>query len=811
MKTPVKPSYISKGKKIVHFCNYSPVDSGMYKTVQELVYEELKLGYDAWIMDTVPDNPLRRDSVPEDSLFEIGRIAGIEQDRLSADADLICWHSWIPENYLKDRRRNLVMFLHGMPSFVFYNELYNIEPVLSFLRQASKNLTHCHNYISLWPSHEPYWRNFFQEKLVVSSPWISLDSMDLKSNAEFDPSHMKLAVMDTWRGGKEPYYIINAVLIVLARVQAGSLPFRVTLDIYGQDVKNVQPVWHTLIPEEFKGSVVFQGKDKPERIFDAHDILLTQIGDESRIVREGLLSGTPLVSGYPYADWTPFRHDCRDIEGYADEILRCWESMRNREQRQELFQRNRDYAFRHFDISRNAVPIFECYERIFKKSIGKRRKGPSLSLCMTVKDEEECLQECLAAVQSLVDEIVVVDTGSTDRTPEIAESFGAKVIHHPCQDDFSEARNLSLDQADSDWILVLDADEIIAASDLSRIRALIARPGVTAYRLMRRTYLERIPDMNGVPVRQPYPKAMGAPGYFPSPLVRLFRNHRDIRFEGRVHEAVDKAIGRMGGTILDMDIPILHYGKLASDDRIRLKNDVSRRLGEAKLLEEAENSKSFYELGIQYMELEAYEKAASALEKAVSLAPGKAMAHFNLALVRTWLGRPGDAIECYHQVLKLEPQNIGAFINLASLLEKEGRIKEVEPLYRRAIHHNPGHYVLHYKLATFLRKQKRLDEAVREYRVVLSLSPDMVDAHFSLGTAWIEKNDTREAAKCFQRVLEIDPGHNEARETLYDLREKEKLRGRLSKDSDHVEQIHAGIASAYKEIERIKRLLVKPD
>src|SRR3712207_9594713 len=89
----------------------------------------------------------------------------------------------------------------------------------------------------------------------------------------------------------------------------------------------------------------------------------------------------------------------------------------------------------------------------------------TLSLCMIVKDEEAMLGRTLAAIREHVDEIVVVDTGSQDRTVEIAESFGAKVVHHEWTGDFSEARNVSLEAATSDWIIYLDADEVLRSEE----------------------------------------------------------------------------------------------------------------------------------------------------------------------------------------------------------------------------------------------------------------------------------------------------------------------------------------------------------
>ena len=111
---------ISPGKKIVHFCNYSPLDSGIYPETRDLVYEELRVGYDAYIVDTIENNPNRRDPAQQDDLYGQGRIIGLEADNVSENADLICWHSWVPERNLSDHSKNLVMFLHAMPSHVYY-------------------------------------------------------------------------------------------------------------------------------------------------------------------------------------------------------------------------------------------------------------------------------------------------------------------------------------------------------------------------------------------------------------------------------------------------------------------------------------------------------------------------------------------------------------------------------------------------------------------------------------------------------------------------------------------------------------------
>ncbi len=98
-----------------------------------------------------------------------------------------------------------------------------------------------------------------------------------------------------------------------------------------------------------------------------------------------------------------------------------------------------------------------------------------LSLCMIVKDEAEMLPECLASVQGVVDEIVIVDTGSTDDTVAIAHAAGAKVVHEPWQNDFARARNAALAHATGDYVLQLDADERLAMLSKPMVRAVVEK------------------------------------------------------------------------------------------------------------------------------------------------------------------------------------------------------------------------------------------------------------------------------------------------------------------------------------------------
>jgi glycosyltransferase involved in cell wall biosynthesis len=144
----------------------------------------------------------------------------------------------------------------------------------------------------------------------------------------------------------------------------------------------------------------------------------------------------------------------------------------------------------------------------------------SLSAAIIVKDEAARLDACLTSIRGLVDEIVVVDSGSTDDTVAVAEQHGAVVAHEPWQGDFSTPRNRSLELATCDWILSVDADEHVRG-DFDDARA----------------FLERADEYVGFAVRF-VPRA----GWTPSREHRLWRNRPDIRFEGHIHESVVPSI-----------------------------------------------------------------------------------------------------------------------------------------------------------------------------------------------------------------------------------------------------------------------------
>ena len=108
-------------------------------------------------------------------------------------------------------------------------------------------------------------------------------------------------------------------------------------------------------------------------------------------------------------------------------------------------------------------------------------ENPKLSVCMIVRDEEKNLPRCLESVESVADELIIVDTGSKDNTISIAKDFGAKIFHFEWCDDFSAARNQYLKYATGNWILQIDADEELLLESVPHVMASLLNSSILSH------------------------------------------------------------------------------------------------------------------------------------------------------------------------------------------------------------------------------------------------------------------------------------------------------------------------------------------
>jgi tetratricopeptide (TPR) repeat protein len=234
----------------------------------------------------------------------------------------------------------------------------------------------------------------------------------------------------------------------------------------------------------------------------------------------------------------------------------------------------------------------------------KTMHGVRVSLCMIVKNEEAGLPTCLASAAGLVDEIVIVDTGSTDRTCALAASYGARVYPFPWVDDFSAARNESLRHAAGDWIFWLDGDEWIDEANRVHLSGLIASLGndnaayVMTQRCLRQSSLTGPATAATKDVEQ----------------IRLFRRLPGVHWQYRVYEQVLPSVQRLGGVVRPTSIILQHPGY--EDPTVhRCKIERNLRLARLDLAEHPESPYINYTLGVFEQQLGNFAESIPFLER----------------------------------------------------------------------------------------------------------------------------------------------------------------------------------------------------
>lgn len=296
--------------------------------------------------------------------------------------------------------------------------------------------------------------------------------------------------------------------------------------------------------------------------------------------------------------------------------------------------------------------------QIGAKEIARDKKHPeTLTVCMIVKNEEQHLVRCMKSIKPIADEIIIVDTGSTDRTKKIAIAFGAKVYDFAWNNNFADARNFSIEQAKSNWILVHDADEVLSPLDYHNLKGLLhkTKSQPTAFSMITRNYSNNYPE-GWTANDGRYPDEEAGLGWHPTNKVRLFINDRRIRFEGHVHEVVEPSLIRNGMKFLPCSIPIHHYGRL-NVEKTNTKSEEYYILGEKKLAVTGDNPRALRELAIQAGELGKHKEAINFWQRLVNLDKTPeilTLAFFNMASCYFLLGKYEEALATSQKAMELD-------------------------------------------------------------------------------------------------------------------------------------------------------------
>jgi glycosyltransferase involved in cell wall biosynthesis len=396
---------------------------------------------------------------------------------------------------------------------------------------------------------------------------------------------------------------------------------------------------------------------------------------------------------------------------------------------------------------------------------------------MIVKNEAATLPKCLSSVKKVVDEMVVLDTGSIDRTPYIAQQFGAKVHHFKWCDDFSAARNAALKYVSGDWILVLDADEALTPGIIPLLRDAIARDEYLLINLVR--------------------QEVGAEQSPYSLVSRLFRNHPDIRFDRPYHALVDDSVS----AILTKEphwqvgylpgVAILHSGYQKSAIAQNNKYAKAAAAMEGFLATHPDDPYVCSKLGALYVETNKIPQGMELLRRGLHQMSENPTGeeenydilyelHYHLGIAYSRLKNLPQAISHYQAAIKLPiyPMlKLGAYNNLGNLLKAAGDFNGAKTAYIATLKIDPSFVFGHYNLGMTFKALGLFLDAIACYQNAIQLNPNYAEAYQNLGVVLLKVGNHQESLAAFKKAIALHEKYNppEATRLRQGLREMELM------------------------------------
>ncbi len=375
---------------------------------------------------------------------------------------------------------------------------------------------------------------------------------------------------------------------------------------------------------------------------------------------------------------------------------------------------------------------------------------------MIVKNEEKMLSGCLESVAGIVDEMIIIDTGSTDKTIDIAEKYGADVHHFKWNGNFSAARNESIKYAGGTWILWLDADERLDSDSKNELLSIInnkpSRPEI---------YKVNIKNFQ----KGDY--------FYISDAHRLFANHFGIEFKGRIHEQISTGLKKLGGREFTTNIEILHYGYNLDETVQQKKNARNLELLKQMVHEEPDYAYGYYTLAQNYAMSNDYEAAAKNFQKALELKQlNKQMTASLLVTYAEVLMKTAEykaAVEKINQSLKLEKDQTGAYYLLYKIALEQGNRVEAgkwlkyllnkNQLLRKSGKRGSTDVIIEdekilQEIAKIDLKTKDVKDCVATCKEILKLNKNNIFAHQTLLNYYMDKQSFDQA---FQHLEKLKP------------------------------------------------------
>ncbi len=389
------------------------------------------------------------------------------------------------------------------------------------------------------------------------------------------------------------------------------------------------------------------------------------------------------------------------------------------------------------------------------KEIDKKREEADVSLCMIVKNEERVLDDCLKSAQPFFNEMIVVDTGSTDRTVEIAEECGAEVRHMEWPDSFAIARNESLRDAKGKWIFWLDADDTLPIDCGEAIleAAINADDDVLGFVVP----VQFVDDGPGGGTRVDH--------------VKLFRNLPGLQFEGRIHEQILGSLRQHEGRIARCNAYVLHSGYDTSDAGQKKKRARDEKLLMLDLQDRPDHPFVLFNLGMTAHYTDGHEQAVKWFDKCLIVSDPKEShvrkAYALKAVSHRELGEIQKAIDTLNEGLAEVGDDPELHFHLGLILSNQNMHEESLEHYRKVLGSDPSGYFssmdigilgfkTHHNMGGVLVALGRYDEAKEEFMKALQQAPHFLPSAFELFDQALQRKDFASAQHALDHVKAHD-------------------------------------------------------
>jgi len=301
----------------------------------------------------------------------------------------------------------------------------------------------------------------------------------------------------------------------------------------------------------------------------------------------------------------------------------------------------------------------------------------SITLVVLARNEAGNIGPLLQSLASVIDETIVVDTGSTDTTVAEAQQAGASVVSFPWCDDFSRARNFGIEAATGNWILTVDADERIDSADFSAISEATQSSGEKGYFFTQRNYTELRTHPQWRPINGRYPdQEKNLNGYIEAHQIRLFPNLSHFRYRGCIHETVDCPTRNTE----HLEVTVHHFGHLKTGEPAKRRNDLYSRLTRKKLHGNPDDADACFQMATRYLEEGRLKDACLLFHKlaGMTFTDQPAITRGHLAHGRIFLaeGKIEAALEKFELAVQQQPRWLQCWLETISLLVEESRWSE---------------------------------------------------------------------------------------------------------------------------------------